>query len=173
MSPRTLFVVLFATLLASPAFAGDASKYAGTWTFDESAGDRAAADAAVESLASEYAAIIRGLVRGRLQSAVKISETLTLAPGDDSMTITSQFSKWTSDLSGTEVAVVNPEGETVLLKRWLDGGVLHAVGSRGSSEQGFVFRLEDGGKTLILEVETRNPRLKRPLAYSLTYRKSD
>ncbi len=171
MVRRVLFVVLLVALVASPASAADASAYAGTWTFDETAGDRAAADAAVEALAAEYALIVRGLVRSRLRSAVKISESLTLEPGDDSITITSQFSKWTSDLSGTEVAVVNPEGETIVLKRWLDGGVLHAVGARGASEQGFVFRLLDGGATLVLDVETRNPRLKRPLAYSLTYRR--
>lgn len=166
-----LLAVLTVLLMATPAWGGDASAYGGTWVFDETSGDRASADAAVDSLASEYPALFRGLVRRKLAAAVKISSHLTLDAGDNSMTIASEFSKWTSDLSATEVAVVNPEGEAITLKRWLEGDVLHAVGLGKSGEQGFVFRLQDEGKTLVLEVETRSSKLKRPFAYSLTYRR--
>ena len=165
------FVVPLLGLFAAEAHAGDASAYAGTWTFDETSDDRAAAEA-VEELASEYPFLFRGLVKSKLLAAIKIAATITMDPGPNSMTITSEFSKWTSDLSATEVSVVNPEGDTITLKRWLEGDELHAVGAKGGSAQGFVFKLAPDGRSMSLEVTTSSPRLQRPLRYSLSYRKS-
>jgi hypothetical protein len=168
MTTRLLPLALL-LLVAGPAQAGGAASYAGAWTFDESRGEREAAQAAVDDVAAQYTPIVRGLVKSRLREAVAISTTLTLEPGENTMTITSDFSSWTSDLAATEVPVLNPEGETVLLKRWLDEGVLKAVGSLGPSTSSFAFHLSEDGKSMTLHVRTQNPRLKKDLAYKLTY----
>ena len=169
--PRSLTVLLAVLLSASVAHGADASLYGGTWTFDEAAGDRDRVDAAVDALAGEYGVLFKGMVAKKLGKSVKISTTLMFQPATDALKITSDYSSWTTSLDGAEVAVVDAEGETVLLKRWLDGDTLHSVGAKGTSSQGYTFRLGDDGRTLILQVTTRNPRLKRPLEYSLTYRK--
>jgi hypothetical protein len=175
MHPRFLLVLLAFAVLGPPteARASEADVYAGTWTFDESSGDRALAETAVVDLAKEHNFFIRGIVKTRLLKSIKISSRLVMEPGDDTMTITSDFSKWTSDLSATVVSVLNDEGDPITLKRWLEQGTLHAVGAKGASSKDFVFRIEDAGETLILEITTSSPRLKRPLAYSLTYRKPE
>ena len=168
---RLLATVLLSLLFASSAGAQDASGFAGTWVFDETSGDREAAKQACAAAAEEYNVLIRSIVRGKLEETVVISEELEMSPGPNTMTISSDLASWTSDLSGTEVAVVDNAGKTVRLRRWIEEGKLHAVGEGGPGKKSFVFELSEDGTRFRMKVTTEGGRLKSPLVYHLTYRK--
>lgn len=167
----SLLLLLLAFLLPTVAVAGTPADLVGAWIFDESSGSREVRAAAIEARVSEFPRLLRGIARKRLTAAVPIRSRYIIQTDGTSITIVSDKNSegWTSDLSGSPVAVTTGKGEAVTLRRRFEEGELR---TRVDSERGWtshVFVVD--GARLELWVEIHNEQLSQPLAYTLVYRR--
>lgn len=166
---RVLALVPLLLSISLPALAAEPQDYAGRWTFDESSGDRAGVDAAVEATCAEFPKLFRGLVRKKLAPAAEIAEFFVFEPGDNQLTITTNRSDgWTTDLSATPVEKRSVDGHDITLRRWMKDGVLHTQGDTGAAITAYVFTIQPDGR-LRIDVTVSGDRLPKPLAFSLHY----
>lgn len=173
MARLLLPLLILLTLLPCSALASEPGDYAGRWTFDESSGDRAAVDAAIELAAGGFPKLFRGLVRKRLEPSARIAAFFVFEPGDNAMTISTDVTVgWTTDLAGTPIQKTTPQGDQASVRRWMEGGALHTVGEAARGSSSYVFTLES--KTVLrIDVTVSADRLPTPMRYSLHYTRTE
>ncbi len=161
-----------ALILAAPStFAAEPSAYAGSWTLATSVDHEGKRDAAVDAIVADMNALIRGIARKRLRKTATYATFFEFAPSDGStLTVTTDRSPgWTTDLAGTEVALISDRDEEFHLSRWMEGGKLHSKARSKRGSRSSVFDLSADGAHLVVTTTIVNEHLPRPLVYSASY----
>ncbi len=172
MKPYALAILLAALATPSASSAAEPGDYAGRFVLADAVATAAELDRAVEAAAAQFPALFRGLARKKLGEAVRAPEYFLFAPGDDSMTISTDASPdgWTTPLNGEPQEVINDKGKPLELARWMEKGTLKARGCQDLGCSDFAFELS--GDVLILRVNTTSKRLEEPISYAIGYRRA-
>jgi len=166
-----LLLLAFVLSLPATSFAAEPSAYAGSFALADAEATKVAIEGAVEQGAQQFPALFRPLARTTLRRVVKAVDTFTFEPGANSMLIRTELNPdgWTTDLAGTQVQRTNPKGDTVDIKRWMEGGNLRAKACTDAGCSEFTWALTSDSKGLSLHVITSSERLEDPLTYTLVY----
>lgn len=124
--------------------------------------------AAVESAAKEFNFAIRGVARRRLQKSTRPYDKLFLELDGERVTFERNGSDRLAGVLGGE-AVEWLGNQVTFRRRDIDGALVQTF----TAEDGVrtnVYRFEEDGKVLHLDITVKSPKLKSPLVYTLQYR---
>ena len=169
MFPSALFFTALATIQASPSpTMASAQEPVGTWTYVSDSG----LEQAIRDSTEGMFAPMRPVARGRLKTHHAPRKTIKISRAQDVVSV--QFDEepiLQLPINGQETAVTGKDGEkaTASLRIQKDQWVQAVRGKEG--EQIYTFQLDGPGK-LQVQVMAKNPRLTKPLTYTIFYRRN-
>lgn len=169
-TPLLPSIVLAGAFLTAVPLSAQELPVSGTFVLDREASDdlEAVVDRGVELVKSWWK---RPFARGRIEETNRPYEWTQVSPRDDAVAIdTDQWSlviPWDGGIEDWERA----EDDFVDVEAAVENELLRVVfqGEEGSRTN--VYRLTDGGQTLVMDVTITSDQLEEPLAYRLVYRR--
>ena len=144
-----------------------AQRFTGSFAYAGGAEERAARDAAIESVVEDMNMLAQPIARSKLQEGNKIAERLDITLDGDEISVAFDGRPFVAGLDGSKKRVVGITGDE------LDYHV-----EVGSSKLRQVFKGDKGGRSnamrrsgnkIAIDVKVTSSKLPKPLQYRLTY----
>lgn len=169
---RLPLAMLVTALMAVPPLAAQETPIAGSFVLDHQASDdlEAVVDEGVELLESWW---WRPFARGRLEDRNRPYAWTRIVPRDGGVGLETDV--WSLEIpwDGGVEDWERAKGDLVDVGAAVEGRLLRVVFQGEEGRRTDVYRLADGGETLIVDVTITGERLREPLAYQLVYRRED
>lgn len=168
-APLLAAVCLVATPVAARAQAG---AIAGTFVLDRAASDNV--DKAIATAVRDMNFVTRPIARGRLQKTNQPYQQVTIATaGANTIVTVDKQPPRQAPSSGTAIDWTRPaDGEKLKLSMQWDGARLVETLKAEDGQRVNAYTLSPDGSTLTMNVTITSPRLPKPLAYKLAFRKA-